>query len=223
MKKSAFKAPNLRENELESPDKTGDKAELWLESEAELRGLRLTGAARGGAQSGRFSQILWHEARLGAVSMSRAHFEDTIFRGCDIANLDARQVFASRVEVVECRATGFCAPESDWRDATFRGSNFSLCQFRHAKFERARFQECDLREADFQNADLRGVIFENCDLRGAQFSFAKLQNADMRTCKTEDLSVDAGALRGLIVSPLQAAQLAAILGLQVRWNDANSL
>lgn len=219
MKKPLLKAPNLRENELETS--AGDT--LVLEAEGELRKLHLTGVAHGDAQNGRFIEILWEEARLNAVSMSRAHFEDTIFRGCDLANLDARRVFASRVKVLECRATGFCAPESDWRDAVFRASNFSLCQFRHAKFERARFEACDLREADFQNADLRGVIFQNCDLRGAQFSFAKLQNADIRTSKTEGLEVDASALRDLIVSPLQAAQLAAILGLQVRWNDADVL
>lgn len=217
MKNPPLKAPNLREGDLEIQN------EPLFEPESQWRAQRLCGAARGDAQNARFAAVLCDNARLSAVAMRRAHFEDTVFRGCDLSNLDARQVFASRVEIVDSRATGFCAPESDWRDALFHNSKFNLCQFRHAKLERARFQECDLREADFQNADLRGVIFQDCDLRGAQFSFAKLQNADFSTCQTEDLNIDATALRGLIVSPLQAAQLSAILGLQVRWNDAQKL
>ena len=215
--RAVLKAPQLRENDLETR-----AADLLFEAEIEVRARKLGGVLQGDAQNGRFSGVLFDGARLSALCLRRAHFEDAVFRGCDMANLDARQVFASRVEVFECRATGLCAPESDWRDVVFESCNLSLCQFRHAKFERVRFKNCDGREADFQNADLRGVVFEACDLRGAQMSFAKLQNADVRTCKTDGLSVDAGALRGLIVSPLQAAQLASILGLQVRWNDANA-
>lgn len=218
MKNSLPRPPRLRERDLESLD----GAELKLQPEIELRGARCSGVVRGDGRNARFADFLWEQARLSAVSLHAAHFEDTVFRGCDLANLDARRVFASRVEVVESRATGFCAPESDWRDAVFRGCNLTLCQFRHAKFERARFEDCDGREADFQNADLRGVVFERCDLRGAQFSFAKLQNADVSTSQIENLGVDAGALRGLIVAPFQAAQLAQILGLQVRWNSTKN-
>lgn len=198
-------------------------AELELESEIDWRSLKISGASCGKADLARFSGLIFEAARMSAVSMRRAHFEDTIFRTCDLAGLDARQVYASRVEIEGCRATGFLAPESDWRDAVFRDSQFSLSQFRFAKFERARFEGCDLREADFQNADLRGVIFQNCDLSGAQFSFARLQNADFRSCETQKIGVDASALRGLIVSPLQAAQFAAILGLQVRWGEGEPI
>lgn len=213
MKKTSPKAPDLREDELEARD-----AEQKLEPEIEVRAARLGGVISGDARGAHFARVLFQQARLSAVPMRGAHFEDTVFRGCDLANLDARRVYVSRAEVFECRATGFCAPESDWRDAVFRDSNLSLSQFRHAKWVRARFQNCDLREADFQNADLRGVVFDGCDLRGAQMSFARLQDCDVCTSKTDDLSVDAGALRGLIVSPLQAAQLAAVLGLSVRWD-----
>ena len=216
MKKLVLRSPNLRESDLE----------LWQESrvepEAELHLIRLSGLIEGDARQTRWAKVALKNVRLSAVSLRGAHFEDVRFGVCDLANLDARQVFASRVEMLECRALGFCAPESDWRDAVFDGCNLSLSQFRHAKFERVNFRDCDLREADLQNADLRGVVFHNCDLRGAQFSFARLQNTDICTSRSDDLGVDAGALRGLIVSPLQAAQLAAILGLQVRWQSASS-
>ncbi|PQV64599.1 Pentapeptide repeat-containing protein [Abditibacterium utsteinense] len=215
MKKTLLSPPRFDENSL-TPQ---DFDELELESEIDLRALKIGGVAHGEAENARFSSLVFEGARLSAVAMRRAHFEDTIFRVCDLAGLDARQVFASRIEIEACRATGILAPESDWRDAVFRDSNLSLAQFRFAKFERARFEDCDLREADFQNADLSGVVFQNCDLSGAQFSFARLQGADFRTSETQKIVVDASALRGLIVSPLQAAQFAAILGLQVRWSE----
>jgi uncharacterized protein YjbI with pentapeptide repeats len=190
-----------------------------LTREIDLSGLQLSGIAFGNAQNGRFSQVQLKNARLGAVSWRRAHFEDAIFDGSDFAGADNSEIFLSRVQFLDCRALGLQAAESNWRDVTMQGGNWSLAQFRYAKFERVRFENLNLREADFQNADLRGAIFQDCDLRGAQFSFARLQNADFRTSQTEDMSIDAGALRGLIVSPLQAAQFASVLGLQVRWND----
>ncbi len=219
MRKTVLSPPRLDETRL-SPQ---DFAALELTEEIDLSALKIAGTARGEAPNARFSGLIFEGARLGAVSVRRAHFEDAIFRTCDLAGLDARQIYASRIEIEGCRATGFLAPESDWRDAVFRDSNFSLAQFRFAKFERARFEGCDLREADFQNANLSGVVFQNCDLSGAQFSFARLQNADFRSSETQKIRVEATALRGLIVSPLQAAQFASILGLQVRWSEGETL
>lgn len=220
MKKPTLPAePRLTKADLTSESLT----DLEFTSEIDLENLKLNGVASGNASGGRFSSILFDSARLNAVSWRRAHCEDTIWRQCDLANTDARELFASRIEMIGCRGIGLIAPESNWRDAIFRDSNFSLAQWRFAKFERARFEGCDLREADFQNADLRGVIFRDCDLRGAQFSFARLQKADFRSCQTEEISIEATALRGLIVSPLQAAQFATILGLQVEWNDGAPL
>ncbi|HEX8464815.1 MAG TPA: pentapeptide repeat-containing protein [Abditibacterium sp.] len=219
MTKIALAAPRLRAATL-TPQRLDD---IELEAEIDLRGLQLGGLARGEARNGRFSGLIFESARLGAVSWRRAHFEDVVWRQCDLAGLDGREIFASRIEMEGCRATGLVAPESNWRDAVFRDTKISLSQFRFAKFERVLFQNCDLREADFQNADLRGAQFRDCDLRGAQFSFALLSGADFRTCQTENVTIEAQALRGLIVSPLQAAQFAAILGLQVRWNDSDEV
>lgn len=220
-----MKKPTLPvEPRLEEADLAEETlAELELTSEIDLENLKLSGVATGDASGGRFSQLLFSSARLSAVSWRRAQFEDTLWRNCDLANTDAREVYASRVELVGCRGVGLVSPESNWRDAVFRDGNFSLAQWRFAKFERARFEGCDLREADFQNADLRGVVFRDCDLRGAQFNFARLLNADFRTCQTEEMGIEATALKGLIVSPLQAAQFASILGLKVQWNDGEGL
>lgn len=194
-------------------------SEFELEDEVDLQDSRLIGVAQGDATHGRFARLRLENARLSAVSWRRAQFEDSFFETCDLAGADARENFMSRVVVNGCRAVGLLATECNWWDVVCREGNWSLSQFRYGKFERVRFENLDLHEADFQNADLRGVVFRDCDLRGAQFSFARLQGADFRTCQTEDIRIEAGALKGLIVSPLQAAQFAGILGLEVRWND----
>lgn len=216
IKKSApVTAPRLHEDNLTPQDLKA----LELEAETDICDLQLSGLARGDAFNAKIARVVFQAARLGAVSWSRAHFEDAIWRECDFANADAREIFASRVEMIGCRALGLNASESSWRDARFGDCNLSLAQFRFAKMGRTRFENCDLRGADFSNADVRGAVFRDCDLSGAQFSFAQLENADWRTCRTEELQIGADALRGLIVSPLQAAQFAAVLGLQVRWSD----
>ncbi|RYG64680.1 pentapeptide repeat-containing protein [bacterium] len=209
--------PRLNADRLEE----ASLADIELLDEVDLHDLKLSGVAIGDATSGRFARLSWQGARLGAVSWRRAQFEDTVFEKCDFANADGRELYLSRVVIEGCRGVGFKAAECNWRDVVCREGNWSLAQFRYAKFERVRFENLDLREADFQNADLRGATFRDCDLREAQFSFARLQGADFRTCQTEDIRIDAGALNGLNVSPLQAAQFATILGLKVQWSDGD--
>ena len=213
MKPVQPKAPQFTTEQLEPCD----LSEIELRAEADWSHLRATGLASGEATDAIFDEIEWDAARLTAVNWERAAWRDCRFNGCDLAGARAAKIAVTRVELNDCRIKGLGAPESDWSDVIFRDCNLSGAVFRFSRWKRVRFQDCDLSGSDWSNADARGLVFQGCDLRGAGFNFAQLQGADWRGCQTEKLQINAQALKGLICEPLQAAQFARVLGLDVRW------
>lgn len=193
-----------------------DLTELAIRPEADFENFRLGGVGSGAASHSRWTTCLFERARLSAVIWTAAHWEDLRFEGCDFANSVAEKLYATRVQLQDCRLLGFRAGESTWRDAEFRECSASMAQFSLGRFERARFEKCDLGDADFTGADLRGAVFRSCNLKGADFTGARLQDADWRGSEVERLRVDVRSLRGLIVSPSQAAHFAKLLGLRVK-------
>lgn len=190
-----------------------------LDDEARYDALELTGAR---VLDARASRVIVATSRLRSVSLAAGvlpglELIDDRLDDCDLANIEIESGSLERVELVGCRLVGLKAPESRWRDVVARECNASLAQFRYATFRRVRFEHCDLRSADFLGADLRGVVFDDCDLRNATLSSTRLAGADLSTSRIEGLQVGIESLRGAIVEPLQAAQLAALMGLKILW------
>ena len=208
------KAPRFSSDDLEPCD----LSEIELRAQSDWSHLRATGLANGAAHDARFDEIEWHAARLSAVNWERASWRDCRFNSCDLAGAHAAKIAVTRVEFGDCRIRGIQAPESDWSDIVFRDCNLAGAQLRFSRWKRVCFQNCDLSNSDWSNADARGLVFQGCDLRGAHFNFCQLHGADWRGCQTDGVQINAKALQGLICEPLQAAQFAQVLGLDVRWD-----
>jgi uncharacterized protein YjbI with pentapeptide repeats len=148
---------------------------------------------------------------------------DIRFDGCNFANARWEGPIAHRIELIGCKLTGFSTFEGHFQDILFQDCKGDLAAFRFAKFRAARFENCLLAEADFGNTDLSGSVFVNCDLRNAQMSGAILYGVDVRGSNIEGIRVGAKELKGAIVDPVQAVELARILGIVVKWtNEADS-
>ncbi len=206
--------PQLSSDELEPCD----LSEIELRPEADWSHLTATGLASGDAKDAIFDEIEWQAARLGAARWERATWRDCRFFGCDLAGALATRIAVTRTEFSDCRLRSINAPESDWNDVEFRHCNLAGAHLRFSRWKLCRFTDCDLSGSDWTNADARGLVFQGCDLRGANFNFARLSGTDWRTCQTENLHINDKALKGLICEPLQAAQFAKVLGLDVRWD-----
>ena len=63
---------------------------------------------------------------------------------------------------------------------------------------------------------IKHIEFNDCDLTRATIFRTPLKGLDMTTCTLDGLMVNLPDLRGMIVTPLQAAELAKLLGLVVR-------
>lgn len=164
-----------------------------------------------------FEESFLNQVSLHATELAHARLVDCRLNECDLANARWFQADCTRVEVLNCRLTGFSTIESRWQDVLFKHCQGSLAQFRFVTFKTVRFEHCDLSDTDFQGADLSGVVFGDCDLSGAEMSGAKLAGADLRGCVLDGLHAGTSELRGAIIDPSQALALVQAFGIVVEW------
>ena len=137
--------------------------------------------------------------------------------GCDLANVKTRALMALRVELLDCRMTGFHVEEpAECHDVLISQGLQSYSQFAYASFKSAEFDACNFEDANFLGADLQGCVFRGCNLHNADMRGAKLREADLRGSQVEGLRVHPADLYGAMVDPSQAMIFAALLGIRIR-------
>lgn len=147
--------------------------------------------------------------------IASARFRDVRFVNCDFSNASLRGSQAHRVEFIDCRLTGLKAIEAEWQNVLLEN-----CEARYAQFTDARLRvsECNggaFAEADFRGCNLEESSFDQVSLIHADFTGSRLWNTCLRGADIDGLIVNAEDVRGAIVSPAQAMELARLLGLVV--------
>ena len=145
-----------------------------------------------------------------------ARLRDTRFINCDLSNAVWRGFKAARVEFMDCRLTGFAAPECRWQDVLIENCDGRYGQFAQSRIQRSEIVGSSFVEADFRGADFEATVFERASLIRADLSRAKLRKTDLRGADLEGITVLAEDVAGAIVSPSQAMDLARLLGLEIR-------
>lgn len=180
------------EKRLADMERTDLRVDTFRVEGSVLERVRLSG--------GQFGSVTWKDVRL---------------KGCDLANIRAHRISLTRVELIDCKLTGFCATALDCHDVLIENGDARYAQFHGATFRNCEFVGCRWNEADLQEADLTSSVFRTCDLAQADLRGAKLQNTDFRTSEVEGVLVGMNDLRGAIVDPAQAMIFARVLGLQI--------
>jgi uncharacterized protein YjbI with pentapeptide repeats len=201
--------------DLESTEEAGS---LFVDSEAvTIEEKRLRDLERPNLKIGalRIESSLLERVQLAGAQCGSVVWKDVRLVGCDLANVRAHRIALVRVELVDCRLTGFRATALDWQDVLIQNGDVRYAQFQSGKFRSCEFEGCNLQEADFQEADLAGSIFRSCNLDRADFHRAKLRNTDFRKSEVDGMMVGMGDLQGAIVDPSQAMILARLMGLQI--------
>ena len=188
----ASRSVELQESRLQDLERTGLKLDALRIDGSVLERVQLAG--------GQFGTVVWKDVRLVA---------------CDLANIRAHRISLVRVELVDCRLTGFRATALDWHDVLIQNGDARYAQLQSGKFRACEFESCNFQDADFRGADLTGSIFRSCNLARADLQRAKLQNTDFRKSEVEGMVVGMTDLQGAIVDPAQAMVLAQVLGLQI--------
>ena len=153
---------------------------------------------------------------LANRTIQRLRIRDTRFVNCDLSNATLRGFEAARVEFTGCRLIGLKAIECRFRDVLIEECDVRYGQFTDGRLAVCEIKTCGLQEADFRGANLEGIRMERVNLSRANLNGAKLKDADLRGAEIEGVIVRAEDVKGAIVSPPQAMDLARLLGLAIR-------
>jgi uncharacterized protein YjbI with pentapeptide repeats len=174
--------------------------------------------AKRDAVSVEIDQCRYKNVNFGQTELDRALISDSVFGGCDLANLRARDCSLVRVALSGNRMTGLSWAEGSVRDTTFESCRMDMVSFRFSVLKSVIFSDCKLMQADFQEADLRSARFERCDLSGTQFSGAKMEGTRFSGCILDGIN-GVTSLRGSIVKSQDALaltySLASALGIKI--------
>ena len=98
----------------------------------------------------------------------------------------------------------------------FEDCLMNSADLRRMSFRKARLIGLDLADADLGGCDFRDAVFEGGSLRGANMKGARFDNADLRETDLGGVRLaDAKLFQGAWITPRQAAELVAELGLRV--------
>ena len=163
-----------------------------------------------------FSRCRFTRCRIAPGAIRWLSFSDCVFENCDLSSAVMRKASFLRAEFRDCRMVGV-----DFSEASLQSVLFSACQMKYANFSRAklnpaRFENCTMDNAAFYECKNKAVAFSGGSLVEAELGGMPLKDIDLRSTDIRGIRVVGGELKGAIVSPVQAMELAKILGVVIR-------
>ena len=154
--------------------------------------------------------------RFTGAFAERLYLRDCVLERCDLSALHALEATLVRCVLRDCKLTGANFSGGVLRDAVLEACRMEGASLAEAHLEDARFEDCALRGAALGGFVPRSRFsFLRCDLREADFSHTSLAGQDLTTCELDGARFAGGELRGARVTPLQACELARLLGVVV--------
>ena len=163
-----------------------------------------------------FRECVLRKCTLADADLRGCSFIDVIFDHCDLSGCQMENAVFQRVRFDTCRMTGADMPHMVMRNVSFDDCKADYLNLFSGKVNLARMAGCNLSESVWDSVQWQHMEWDGCDLTRATVHFTSLKGLDLRTCKLDGLLVDIPALRGAVVTPLQAAELAKLLGLVVK-------
>lgn len=179
--------------------------------------LELAEVSAGGAT---FDQVVFRACTFEDVDFSRCAFTDVKFIGCRFVSCSMERCWLNRCDFVSCSAPGLSFQKGRLTSVSFADSQLRYVEFSGATVSGLRARKTSLAESLWHDVSLKRVALDACDLTRADVFRASLAGIDLSTCDIAGIIVSNTfrELRGCIVSPEQATQLAGLLGITIK-ND----
>jgi len=177
-----------------------------------------------------YDTVLFERQEFDSPHAPNARFLECAFRQVSITDGKLPRASLRDVWARDLRLTATSLAESGWLDVTLLGSMLAGVQVFGAVLRRVVFSGCKLDSVNFRGSRLTSVTFDSCVLRDVDFAGAtltqcsfpgsQLNRADLSkvTMDRTDLRgaelgliIDAGSLRGAIMSSGQLAVVAPVL------------
>ncbi|NLJ30595.1 MAG: pentapeptide repeat-containing protein [Clostridiales bacterium] len=205
----------------EQLERTGDFSALLRQAQREESALRNFCFSHAGllsekTESADFRGCVFENCRLTGCLFSNAYFSDAVFKSCDLSNSDFSRSVFRRVRFENCKAVGAVFSESVWEHAEIRGSHFQMANLPSSVLKNVRLHDSDFSGCGFQQCRFKELCLESCRLIRADFLHTPLCGVDFTDCEIDGIVLSGEELRGAVVTPVQACDLARYLGLIVR-------
>ena len=150
--------------------------------------------------------------------MEMAGFRDTVFEACDFSNCDFSKASFQKILFQGCKLMGADFIEGSLRHVCFSDISGGYVNFADSRVQDTVFEKSRLPNASFSRCKL-AASFHTCDLMQSLFQQTPLKDIDLRTCRLQGIQITLPDLKGAIVTPIQASELAALLGLVIKEQD----
>ena len=150
---------------------------------------------------------------VGSV-LTDAQLSDVLVAGADLAGVRWPAVLLRRVELRGARLTGADLAGARLQQVRARECRFDSTVWADAHLRDVTFEDCSFADAFLGGARLERVRFVRCDLTGADLDRAQLDDVDVRSSQVEGVR-RLGDLRGAVVDPTQARDMAERLAQQI--------
>lgn len=166
----------------------------------------------------RFDTVILENCRLLGAMLDKTSFTDVVFDRCDVSNSSLNESYFNRSLWQSCKYLGANFWQSHLSQITITDCNLQYANFDETIWQDAALAGSDCSQAVFSMCRFKGLTFRDCRFIGTNFFQTALRGIDFEPNILEGIIVsdDAHELQGAIVSALQAAELAKLLGLVVK-------
>lgn len=168
-----------------------------------------------------FEGVVFRGCSFEGVDLSNCTFTDVLFSGCRFVRCDLGRSWLNRCDFRSCSAPGLGLAKGRLTGVLLEDCQLGYCDLSDATVERLRAHETSLVEASVYSTRLRRVELDRCDLTRATVFKTSLSGIDLSSCELAGIRVssDLRELRGAVISPEQAVQLAGLLGVKVKEDE----
>lgn len=206
-KKDVPSNQNITELIKETIKKEARLTDIWLQDQFVSSGL-YKGFEASNAD---FDHVVFEASKI-----SNGYFFDVEFRHCDLSNITFDDTLLRRVHFKDCKLQGLYLSECILDEVYFENCILDYASFGAVIFKKVKFKNSNLNQASFLDNKQTNYRFKECMMKQVEFLHSSLNKIDLTSDNIEGLQVSLDDLKGAIVSPSQALDLAPLLGITIK-------
>lgn len=176
--------------------------------------LELSDLATDGAS---FEQVVFRRCAFDGVDFSNSALTDVRFESCRFTGCKMERSWLNRCDLESCSAPGMSYRKSRLTSVSFLDSQLRYADFSESSITKMAARGTSFAESAWHDVKLKQVELDGCALTRSEVLRTPLSGIDLSTCDISGMVVSQTfrELRGCIVSPEQAMQLAGLLGVRI--------
>lgn len=144
-------------------------------------------------------------------------FVDVQLNNCDLSNFRLDHSVFQRVEIDGCRAIGLSMTQLNANNVWIHDSICRYINVNASDWQHVTVENTDCSSACMEDCRFKAVAFLRCSLMQADVLHTLLNGMDLTTDEIEGISASGAELRGVVITPGQACELARLLGVVIRY------